>query len=181
MATDLTPTPTPRVSVDDAARGEPPVATGAVRDFETFYRGSYAWVARALSYTLSDVELACEATDEAMARAYASWKKVGRYDNPAGWVYHVGLNWARSVRRRVGRSLPFHDRTTTTEPPLADPALHAALRELDTRMRAVVVCRLLLDWSVEETADALHIKPGTVKSRLHRALESLGRTLGHLR
>ena len=39
--------------------------------------------------------------------------------------------------------------------------------------RSVVVCRLFLDWSTEQTAAALDIAPGTVKSRLHRALRSL--------
>jgi DNA-directed RNA polymerase specialized sigma24 family protein len=45
-------------------------------------------------------------------------------------------------------------------------------------LRAVVVCRLLLDWSVDQTAAALRLKAGTVKSRLHRALAQLERTLG---
>jgi DNA-directed RNA polymerase specialized sigma24 family protein len=67
------------------------------------------------------------------------------------------------------------------EPPVSDPAVATALRRLDVKLRAVVVCRLLLDWSVEETADALRIKPGTVKSRLHRALTVLERSLGHMR
>jgi RNA polymerase sigma-70 factor (ECF subfamily) len=149
--------------------------------FEAFYRTSYLPIARALSYTLSDVDLAREATDEAMVRAYAHWEKIGHYDSPAGWVYRVGLNWARSAHRRLSRVLPFHDRRDLQEPPVTDPALHDALRALDVKLRAVVVCRLLLDWSVDETAVALDIKPGTVKSRLHRALHSLERSLSHLR
>jgi DNA-directed RNA polymerase specialized sigma24 family protein len=149
--------------------------------FAAFYRSDYANVARALSYTLGDVDLGREATDEAMARAYARWAKIADYDSPAGWVYRVGLNWAYSTRRRVMRSLPFVDHGGVVEPPVSDPAIAAALRRLDVKLRAVVVCRLLLDWSVEETADALRIKPGTVKSRLHRALTVLERSLGHMR
>lgn len=75
--------------------------------FAAFYRADYANVARALSYTLGDTDLGREATDEAMARAYARWSKIGAYDSPAGWVYRVGLNWAYSTRRRVMRALPF--------------------------------------------------------------------------
>jgi DNA-directed RNA polymerase specialized sigma24 family protein len=44
-----------------------------------------------------------------------------------------------------------------------------------------VVCRLLLDWSVAETATALGVRPATVRSRLHRALQKLHVTLEHLR
>jgi DNA-directed RNA polymerase specialized sigma24 family protein len=149
--------------------------------FAEFYRADYANVARALSYTLGDVDLGREATDEAMARAYAHWPKIRDYDSPAGWVYRVGLNWAFSSRRRVFRSLPFIEHAATTEPPIADPAVADALRRLDVKLRSVVVCRLLLDWSVDETAGALRIKPGTVKSRLHRALASLEHSLGHMR
>jgi RNA polymerase sigma factor (sigma-70 family) len=58
-----------------------------------------------------------------------------------------------------------------------DPELTAALRRLTTEHRAVVVCRFYLDWSVDETAAALGIPAGTVKSRLARALSSLQRTL----
>jgi RNA polymerase sigma-70 factor (ECF subfamily) len=147
------------------------------RDFETFYRDAYADIARALTVTLGNLDLAQEATDEAMVRAYVRWDKIRAYDNPGGWVYRVGLNWARSVRRRVQRALPFHDRPVV-DATVTDPANFAALRGLDVGLRAVVVCRLLLDWSVDETAAALRIKPGTVKSRLHRALSQLERTLG---
>jgi len=149
--------------------------------FAAFYRADYANIARGLSYTLGDVDLGREATDEAMARAYAHWPKIRDYDSPAGWVYRVGLNWAYSARRRVFRSFPFVEHAAATEPPIADPAVADALRRLDVKLRSVVVCRLLLDWSVEATADALRIKPGTVKSRLHRALATLERSLGHMR
>jgi len=147
------------------------------RDFESFYRDGYADIARALTVTLGNLDLAQEATDEAMVRAYARWDKIGGYENPGGWVYRVGLNWARSARRRLTRVVPFHERPDV-DAPVSDPANAAALQDLDVSLRAVVVCRLLLDWSVDETATALRIKPGTVKSRLHRALIQLERTLG---
>jgi RNA polymerase sigma-70 factor (ECF subfamily) len=67
------------------------------------------------------------------------------------------------------------------EPPtVTDPAIHHALSELDISLRAVVVCRFLFDWSTDTTADALNIRPGTVKSRLHRALRLLEGKLAHL-
>ena len=168
----------------DPDEGPPPSAAYAPdggEAFTEFYRADYANIARALGYTLGNVDLGREATDEAMARAYARWDKIRDYDSPAGWVYRVGLNWAYSVRRRMLRSLPFSEHPSFSEPPISDPAIAQALRKLDVKLRAVVVCRLLLDWSVDETADALRIRPGTVKSRLHRALASLERSLGHMR
>lgn len=150
-------------------------------DFTAFYRETYQDVARALAYTLGDVDLGAEAADEGMARAYLHWSSVRTYDKPAGWVYRVGLNWARSLHRRLSRHLPFRPVTEVTQPPVADPAVEQALRDLDERNRAVVVCRLLLDWSVAETAEALGMRPGTVKSRLHRSVRLLQTKLHHMR
>jgi RNA polymerase sigma-70 factor (ECF subfamily) len=177
----VAPPPATATAAAGTAAAQPGTALW-VGTFESFYREVYEPVARALAYTLGDVELAREATDEAMVRAYARWSSVQGYDNAAGWVYRVGLNWARSVRRRVVRALPavlgtVRPDAATAPPPLADPRLRAALLALDVELRSVVVCRVLLDWSVEQTADALHVRPGTVKSRLHRALDRLGRSL----
>ena len=43
-----------------------------------------------------------------------------------------------------------------------------------------MICRLLLGMSEVQTAEALHIRPGTVKSRLARAVAELETTLAHL-
>jgi RNA polymerase sigma factor (sigma-70 family) len=149
--------------------------------FADFYRTAWPSVARALSVALGDRDLAIDATDEAMARACARWGKLRHYDNPAAWVYRVGLNWARSYHRRLARRLPFAHPEATEAAPVADPAVSEALMELPLRLRSVVVCRLILDWSIAETAEALGIRPGTVRSRLHRAVQSLKSSLYHLR
>ncbi|CAN5437326.1 N/A [soil metagenome] len=157
----------------------PPSLTGgaAALDFTTFYEQSYNRLAGALILTLGDRDLGQEAADEAMVRAYQRWTVVQTYDNPGGWAYRVGLNWGRSLHRKLARRLPFHMAQTTDPVEIADPAIATALAALDVRMRSVVVCRLLLDWSVEQTATALNTRPGTVKSRLHRALSILETTL----
>jgi DNA-directed RNA polymerase specialized sigma24 family protein len=49
----------------------------------------------------------------------------------------------------------------------------AAFAHLAVPLRGVVICRYLLELSESETAVALRIPPGTVKSRLHRALTIL--------
>jgi DNA-directed RNA polymerase specialized sigma24 family protein len=144
--------------------------------FESFYRGQVDIVYRALALTLTDPGLAREATDEAMLRAFARWSTIGRYDNPSGWVYRVGLNWATSRWRRTSRERPLsrEDRMVTARPP--DPAglaALAALGHLTVKHRAVVVARVLLDLSTAETAAVLGIPQNTVKSRLARALASL--------
>jgi RNA polymerase sigma-70 factor (ECF subfamily) len=153
--------------------------------FETFYRDARTSIGRALALALGDVDLASEASDEAFTRTYERWATVSQLDRPEAWVYRVGLNWGLSVFRRRRRSAqrlyaPAADQVVDA-PTIADPAVHAALAALDVKHRSVVVCRHLLGWSVAETAAALHLREGTVKSRLHRAHEQLQARLDHLR
>ncbi len=156
-------------------------------DFDTFYEPARESVIRALTATLGSSELAVEATDEALARAVQRWGRVGTHDNPAGWVYRVGLNYARNRKRAVNLRLrrPIGDGleavVAAPDSSVADPAIRDALLSLSLDQRAVVVCRLWLGWSEHQTAEALSLRPGTVKSRLSRALSKLERRLEHLR
>lgn len=144
-----------------------------VPDFEAFYRRHHDGICRALSLTLGNVDLAHEAAAEAMTRAYQRWNTVGNYQNPAGWVYRVGLNWARSrLRKLLRRPLP----APREGPDIALGVVNrmdAALAQISVGQRSVVVLRYYLDWSERQIAEALNIAPGTVKSRLSRALDRL--------
>lgn len=149
-------------------------------DFEQFYRRERAGLYRALALTTGDAELAREAVDEAMVRAYGRWRRVRDYDNPAGWVYRVALNWATSGLRRRARSVPVPhvgERAGADEPDPPDDRLARAVAGLPDHQRAVVVLRFHLDWSLDRIAAALDVPTGTVKSRLHRGLAAVRDTL----
>lgn len=150
------------------------------REFPDFYRVHHQPILRALSATIRDDDLAQEATDEAMTRAYQRWSAVSEYDNAPGWVYRVGLNWARSRIRKQTREY-LHDTPPerAVHQSLPDPDLEAALRALPIEGRSLVVLRHLLDWSYDEIAEALGIPVGTAKSRLHRVMNDLRATLEH--
>ena len=159
--------------------------TDAVRSnlpFEEFYREQRGPIGRALALTLGDAALASEAVDEAMARAYQRWSRVQALDNPGGWVYRVGLNWSRSILRRALRPAPVWVTTTAIAADRGglDPAIDRALAQLSIEQRAVVVCRLLIGYSEKQTAAALGVRPGTVKSRLARATARLQSLLSPL-
>ena len=172
--TDIEPSAGTRAKRTDAA-----ARTG----FEHFYRANRVDVGRALALTLRDAELASDAVDEAMARAFERWSHVESLENPVGWVYRVGLNWSRSLLRRVSRPVPIWLLTPVSaiDAAAADPAVDRALGDLSVDQRAVVVCRLLLGYSEAQTAQALGIRPGTAKSRLNRATSRLQTSLAHLR
>jgi RNA polymerase sigma factor (sigma-70 family) len=161
------------MSVDDE------LAPGAVQpepdEFEAFYRANVDRVYRALAVTLRRDDLAREAVDEAMARAYARWPAVRHLDNPAGWVFRVGLNWATSWWRKVRRERPPAEDVAEPQPAPPDSAMLArdALALLPMPQRVVVTSRILLDLTTAETAAVLGLSEGTVKSRLSRGLTAL--------
>jgi RNA polymerase sigma-70 factor (ECF subfamily) len=144
--------------------------------FEDFYRAERSKVLRAVVFALDDTDLGVESTDEAMARAYERWDEVGAMRNPNGWVFRVAVNFGRNRLRRklLERRKPTPpDRDRPDIEGVADPAIARALTRLPVEQRMVVVLRFHLDWSLDEIADALDCASGTVKSRLHRALQRL--------
>lgn len=150
-------------------------------DFALFYRRSWVEVYKPLAATLRDPELAREAVDEAMVRAYARWSEVSGTTNAEGWVYRVAYRWAvdrlrrqRNERRLISRLVVRPGEVVAT----VEPNLPGALATLPIEQRAVVVLACAFDWSETEIANALGIRQGTVKSRLHRGLKRLREELG---
>lgn len=142
--------------------------------FDEFYRRYWGEVYRTLAVVIRNLDVAREATDEAMARAYQRWQRVGSYDNPAGWVYRTALNEARRRFRRGNREVVglVADAAGSWLRP-SDVDLDRAIRTLSMKHREVVVLRYLRDFTLAEVARMLGISEGTVKSRLHRAMEVL--------
>ncbi len=94
-------------------------------------------------------------------------------------MYRILLNCFRDSRRRRW----WGERPTETVPDHATPdptadvdttdAVHRALSDLSEAHREVVVLRYYAHLSEQQTAEMLNIAPGTVKSRLSRALAQL--------
>ena len=153
-------------------------AVVTIPPYEEFYRANYDHLVAALALTLGNLDLAKDAAAEAMTRAYQQWDEVATYANPQGWTYRVGLNWARSWFRKRRRELSgVYVDDGVEDPPVGDPALERALTHLSLDHRSVIVPRYYVDWSIEQIAEALDIPQGTVKSRLHRAVEQLNSEL----
>lgn len=112
---------------------------------------------------------------EAMARALQHWPRLDPAGRP-GWVLRVTANLAIDLIRRKGRTLEpgvIHlDDDATLRLTLA-----AALRKLPRRQREAIALRYLADLSEEQTAAALGVSAGAVKTHVHRGLTALRRTL----
>lgn len=143
-------------------------------DFEAFCRAEYERVLRTTYWVAGDLAEARDLTQEAFARAFATWRKVSALERPEAWVRRVAVNLALSHQRRqrlVRRPRPRIVEESSPEPAAPDPALRRALLELTPAQRAVIVLRFYADRSVAEVARDLGKRPGTV-----RALTSQGLT-----
>lgn len=143
--------------------------------FEACWHRDRDALRRALALSLGDSQLATEAVDEAFTRAYARWSRVGQMDDPTAWLYRVAMNWATSWlrKRRLRPVLPADELDRPAHDVIEDGSLLEAVAALPPVHRSVVVLRFYLDWDVARIASALDVAPGTVKSRLHRALVRL--------
>lgn len=165
-----------RLSEETATRLTDHARTQSGRTFDEFCRDEHTQIVRALTWALGDTDLGRDAADEAFARALERWGKVSSMANPSGWVYRVGLNWGkrRIWRAKRGRELIATVPITTEHlDSYQDPDLAEALAALPHGTRSVIVMRHLLGFSELETAEALGIRPGTVKSRTNRGLSQL--------
>lgn len=155
----------------------------ATGQFTSFYDTWRDPIRRALALAIGDSTLADEAIDEAMTRALTRWDKVSTYQRPEGWIYRVGLNFARDIYRKRRREI-LDEIDASAMWDLSDPIdfdVVDAVGRLSLKLRSVVVARFYLDWTVNDIAASLGVPEGTVKSRLSRALQRLAEDLGEER
>jgi RNA polymerase sigma-70 factor (sigma-E family) len=146
-------------------------------EFREFVRGRFEPL-RALAYvTCGDWQAAEDAVAGALANLYLRWSKVTTPDAYARtMVVRAAIHEKRRPWRRerpVGDALPDvagPDPSSEVDERLR---LAAALRHVPKRQRAVLVLRFLEGLSVEETAEILGCRPGTVKSQSARGLDTL--------
>jgi RNA polymerase sigma-70 factor (sigma-E family) len=128
-----------------------------------------------------DPHRAEDVVQDALARLYAAWDRVGRMDNIDAYVRRIIVNAHYSDRRRPWRrERPSEPRDVPLEPgfSLEDAeAVRAAIRSLAPGQRRVIVLRHIWNLTIEETAAELGISTGTVKSQSADAVAALRRTL----
>jgi RNA polymerase sigma factor (sigma-70 family) len=111
-----------------------------------------------------DREEVRDLAQEALARAFERWGSVSRMDRPDLWVQRVVVNGARSFWGRARRSLRVVGQEAAAETALPDDELVRALQRLAPAQRRAVVLRYCLDQSVEQSAELLGVRPGTVRA-----------------
>ena len=119
-------------------------------------------------------EVGREMSAEVLAYGWEHWDRVGGLENPAGYLYRVGRNRGRRIRR----PLLLPDPPPPQSEPLVEPGLPAALGRLSGRQRVVVMLVHGAGWTVSEAAELLGISPGSVYRHAERGLRRLRNSLG---
>jgi RNA polymerase sigma-70 factor (sigma-E family) len=172
-----------------ATPGSPP-ARGADPWLVDLYRSDYAGLVRLAAMLVDDVGVAEELVQDAFVAVARRDGRAGLDDPAAAGAYlrSAVLNRARSqLRRREVRRRHLRSVDAVPTAPPADRDLLAsdehrrvlaAVDRLPARQRAVLVLRYYGELSVAETAAALGISQGSVKTHTHRGLAALEAVLG---
>ena len=143
-------------------------------EFEAFYREHRDGLVRLCFLTTLDLEVAADAAQEAMLRAFGRWATL-KDEMPLAWVRRVALNLCRSRWRRAQRELHLLPRlySVPPSPSTRDLDLVGTLRSLPDRQREAVVLRYWGDLSVEQCASVMAVSVGSVNQHLSRARSAL--------
>jgi RNA polymerase sigma-70 factor (ECF subfamily) len=129
---------------------------------------------------LRDADLAEDATQEALVRAWRDLPSLREADRFDAWLHRLTVRTCLDIGRKRQRSRPPLA-ILSSEPVLSDSSSELAdrdeiergLRRLSDAQRSILVMTFYLDYSPGDVAEALDIPIGTAKSRLHYAIEAL--------
>jgi len=161
------------VDSDDAA-----VAVGSL------YQEAAVSLIRLAYVILSDQQAAEDVVQEAFCNLYRRWPRLDDHERARHYVRASVINGCRSVLRRkrvrarhVLYELPAPAADTTILSREERDNLIRAVDRLPGRQREALVLRFYLDLTDGEIAELMGIRPGTVRSTIHRALGTVGRDL----
>ena len=154
------------------------MTTGS-QDFDAYVRASGPRLKRLAYLLIGDLDAAEDLLQSAYAKVLPRWRLVRSYNDPDAYVRRVMVNLRTSWwRRHRGRESLGDPPTRAAPGDLAREhaeldVLLQALRALPARQRTAVVLRHYCDLSEAETAAAMGITVGGVKSQTSKGLSAL--------
>jgi RNA polymerase sigma-70 factor (ECF subfamily) len=151
----------------------------------------------ALGY-VRDADEALDVVQETFVKAYVNARKYDAAAEVGAWLARIAVNHSIDVyrrgrrRRQAEEPLEEGDRSAELASPAPSPdrgvfarelrdRVGAAVASLPEKQRAVFVLRHYDGRTLEEIADTLGLRLGTVKSALHRAVHHVRQRLSAVR
>jgi len=161
------------------------VATDPDAAITALFDGHYTRMLRVAVVLLGDRSAAEDVVQDAFLGLHSGWHRIRDKSEAVGYLHRSVVNGARSRLRRTMVAFRLRpprppDIISAEETALAaliPGPLLAAMRALPRREREAVLFRHYLDLSEQQTADALGVRPGSVKGYASRGLAKLRVTL----
>lgn len=168
--------------------------SGDMAAFEELYRSHQAGIFTFIRSQVRHREIAADLTQETFVRAWESLPRLRKPGAFRGWLHRIAANLVRDEvksgrsRLEVTESTLLGDAETPRQDAPAPESdgpeqrlvngelsrhVWSALEELSEEHRAAVVMHHMEGMSVEEIAQVMGVRPGTIMSRLSRAREAL--------
>jgi RNA polymerase sigma-70 factor, ECF subfamily len=154
---------------------------GAQAAFAELYAAEYPSVYRTVRGIVLDEAAAQDVTHEAFEKALRAWDRLPDKGVAKPWLHRIAVNTAISYwrRQKLARMLPaklFVPGDGEAYDGVEDKSLvSVVMRPLKPELRAVVVLHYYHEFSRDEIAEMLEIPPGTVASRLAKAMQIMRR------
>ena len=164
------------------------VERAMVGDREAFTELGRLWIDRLYAVArliLRDSDRAQDASQEALIAAWRDLRGLRDPDRFEPWLRRLLVNACYREARRQGRRLRAEGQVRSLDHEQPDPSAASADRDelagafevLEPEQRALIVLHFYLGLTLQETALAVGLPVGTVKSRLHRTLQQMRATL----
>jgi RNA polymerase sigma-70 factor (sigma-E family) len=152
------------------------------QEYVDYVRASMTWLRRSAYRLCGDAHRGDDLVQQAITKLYVNWRRARAADNTDAYVQRILVRVFLDERRLrwSGVSLFASAPEVAVEPDrrAEDRAtLRVALDRLPRRLGAVLVLRFLFDMSVDDVAEVLRCRPGTVKTQTARGLATMRRLL----
>ncbi len=169
-------------------------ASSAERQVTSLYQAHALSLARLALVMLGDSSAAEDVVQDAFLGLYRRWDNLSNPAAAQSYLRTSVLNGCRTALRRQSRHGVLTDGSSDDDAAFNGPTLEsaeatvvhgeeqravlAAIRRLPARQREALVLRYYLDLTEDQTAEAMRVSRGTVKSATSRAIAAVGRMLG---
>ncbi len=153
--------------------------------YEALVRQHQEAIFRLAYLLLGDRSDADDVAQETFIRAFRALDRFDTARPLRPWLLQIAANLARNRRRAIGRYFAVLRRMVKADPDMFEPsaavdarhgeslALWQFVRRLEQTDQEIIYLRYFLELSEADIAETLGVAPGTVKSRLHRAIGRL--------
>jgi RNA polymerase sigma-70 factor (ECF subfamily) len=122
-----------------------------------------------------NIALAEDASQQAFLKAFTYLKSFDQSKDFKHWLTGIAVNCCRDLLKDASRYSEFEGAVEDSHTSTSDSndEFFKLIRPLNDEEKQLFVLRYVYEYTIDEIAQMLDIKPGTVKSKLSRGVEKL--------